>query len=288
MRDDTKPTKRYSASGSLNRVKPAREEKGNYNVRVVDRVVAILEELADGAGKFGDVALAEKLGLHKSTVHRLLAALQRNGFVEREPGCTKYGLGLRVFELGMAAASRLEILERAKPYLTELVKMSGETAHLGLLRQREVVSVVSVESLHSVRIPATVGRRIPLHCTSQGKAILAALPPDRVARHLKDYEFHRHTVNTIVSEHRFLAELAMVADRGYAVDNEEFEEGLRCIAAPVRDQSGNVAGAVSIAGPTFRVTGSRLSVLSRHVILLAGRLSTSLGYCGTALPKRSC
>ena len=252
----------------------------DYHVRVVDRVFAILEELADGSAKFGDVALAEKLGLHKSTVHRLLAVMQHNGFVEREPGSTKYRLGWRIFELGITAASHLDILERAKPYVTQLVETTGETAHLGVLRQGEVVSLVNVESRYTVRTPATVGRHIPLHCTSQGKAILAFLPPDQVARRLKGHVFTRHSANTILSKDRFLADLALVASRGYAVDNEEFEEGLRCIAAPVRDHSGDVAGAISIAGPTFRVTGARLPALSREVKRIAAELSAALGYRG--------
>ena len=258
----------------------AGEKKPGYHVRVVDRVFAILEELADGSAKFGDVALAERLGLHKSTVHRLLAVMQHNGFVEREPASTKYRLGWRIFELGMAAASRLDILERAKPYVTQLVEATGETAHLGVLRQGQVVSLVNVESRYTVRTPATVGRHIPLHCTSQGKAILAFFPPDQVARQLKGYVFTRHSANTIVSKDRFLADLALVASRGYAVDNEEFEEGLRCIAAPVRDHSGEVAGAISIAGPTFRVTGPRLPALSREVKRVAAELSAALGYRG--------
>ena len=266
-------------------MKPVKgEKKPNYQVRAVDRVVAILDELADGSGEFGDVALAEKLGLHKSTVHRLLAVLQRNGFVEREPGCTKYGLGWRIFELGMAAASRLDILGRAKPYVTELVEATGETAHLGVLRQGSVVSLVNVESRHTVRIPATVGRHIPLHCTSQGKAILAFLPPDQLERQLKDYVFSRHSDNTIVSKDRFLRDLALVASRGYAVDNEEYEGGLRCIGAPVYDHSGEVAGAISIAGPIFRVTGPRIPALSREVTRIAAGLSKALGYRGAAVP----
>lgn len=262
-------------------MKPATcEKKPDYQVRVIDRVIAILGELADASGSFGDVALADKLGLHKSTVHRLLAVLQRNGFVEREPGCTKYVLGWRIFELGMAAASRLDILQRARPFVAQLVEATGETAHLGVLRQGKVVSLVNVESRYTVRTPATVGRHIPLHCTSQGKAILASLPADQVARQLEDYTFSPQCINTILSKERFLAELALVARRGYAVDNEEFEEGLRCIAAPVRDHSGEVAGAISIAGPTFRVTGSRLPALSREVQKIAAELSTALGYRG--------
>jgi DNA-binding IclR family transcriptional regulator len=247
-------------------------------VRVVDRALAILEELADGSTSLGDVALAEKLGLHKSTVHRLVAVLQRKGFVERDPGSTKYRLGWRIFELGMAAASRLDVLERAKPYVTQLVEATGETAHFGVLRQGEVVSLVNVESSYTVRTPSTIGRHIPLHCTSQGKVILAFLPADQLASKLKDYVFSRHSANTIVTKERFLEELALVVNRGYAVDNEEFEEGLRCIGAPVLDHTQEVTGAISIAGPTFRVTGSRLPALSRVVKRIAAELSRALGY----------
>jgi DNA-binding IclR family transcriptional regulator len=158
------------------------------------------------------------------------------------------------------------------------VEATGETAHLGVLRQGEVVSLVNVESRYTVRTPATVGRHIPLHCTSQGKAILAFLPPEQVACRLKGYVFSKHSANTILSKDRFLADLALVASRGYAVDNEEFEEGLRCIAAPVHDHTQEVAGAISIAGPTYRVTGSRLPSLSREVMRVAADLSAALGY----------
>jgi len=103
----------------------------------------------------------------------------------------------------MAAASHLDILERAKPYVTQLVEATGETAHLGVLRQGEVVSLVNVESRYTVRTPATVGRHIPLHCTSQGKAILAFLPPTRWRVGLKGYVFSKHSANTIVSKDRF-------------------------------------------------------------------------------------
>jgi DNA-binding IclR family transcriptional regulator len=156
-----------------------------------------------------------------------------------------------------------------------------------VLRQGEVVSLVNVESRHTVRTPATVGRHIPLHCTSQGKAILAFLPPDQVARRLKGYVFSKHSANTIVSKDRFLEDLALAASRGYAVDNEEHEEGLRCIAAPVRDHSTEVVGAISIAGPTYRVTGARLPTLSREVMRIAAELSAALGYRPALAPGRS-
>jgi DNA-binding IclR family transcriptional regulator len=254
------------------------EHNHHYSVRVIDRVAALLDALSSAPGGLGDVELSKRLALHKSTVHRLLAVLDRNGFVERKPGRTKYGLGWRVFEWGMVAASRLDMIDRAKPHVAELVDMTGETAHLGVLRQGEIVSLVNVESQYSVRTPATVGRRIPLHCTSQGKAVLAFLPADQIEVHLKGHVFTPHSPNTITTKERFLAELALIANRGYAVDNEEYEEGLRCIAAPVWDYSGAVVAAIGIAGPRFRISGARLPALSRSVVDVAHRLSTAMGY----------
>lgn len=252
----------------------ATEHIRDYDVRVLNRAVAILNELATGLKEKSD--LSRNLGLHKSTVHRLLAVLDRNGFVERKPGGREYGLGWRVLELGMVAALRLNILDCVKPYLAELVDRTRETADLGVLCEGEVVSLLNVESLDSVRTPATIGRRVPLHCASEGKAILAFLPSEQIQEHLKGYVFTRRTRNTITTKQRFLGELAMVRERGYAVDNEEFEEGLRCIAAPVSNHSGTVTAATSIAGPAFRITGARFSVLARAVVQVAAELSTAL------------
>lgn len=256
----------------------ADERKGTYHVQVIDRAVAILDEIAKAPHDLSGIEISEKLGLHKSTVHRLLAVLDSNGLVERRPEGSRYGLGWRVFELGIVAASRLDLLERAKPHVARLVDLTGETAHFGVLRQGEVVSLVNVDSRYTVRTPATVGRRIPLHCTSQGKAILAFMPPEVVEEHLAGCVFTRLTRNTIPDRERFLEELALVRKRGYALDNEEFEEGLRCLAAPVHDHSGAVAGAVGIAGPSFRMSGARLSQLSRAVMEVAAGLSEALGF----------
>lgn len=256
----------------------ADEHSPVYHVQVIDRAVAILDQLSKAPHDLSCVELSEKLGLHKSTVHRLLAVLDSNGLVERRPGGKKYGLGWRVFEMGIVAASRLDLFDRAKPHVGRLVDLTGETAHFGVLRQGQVVSLVNVESRHTVRTPATVGRHIPLHCTSQGKAILAFLPPEAAQEQLKGCVFTRHTPNTILSQERYIAELALVRKRGYALDNEEFEEGLRCLAAPVRDHSGLVAGALGIAGPSFRVSAARLPDLSRAVMEVAARLSEDLGF----------
>jgi IclR family KDG regulon transcriptional repressor len=210
----------------------------DYHVLVIDRVIAILDELASEPHEKGDVDLAERLGLHKSTVHRLLAVMHRCGLVERKRGAAKYRLGWHLFELGVAAAPRLELLDRARPFVAELVRRTGETADFGVLLRGEVLSLVSVESRYTARTPATIGRRLPIHCTSQGKAILAFSDREQLQRQLRTCEFTKYTRNTITTQERFLAELALVASRGYAVDNEEFEDGLRCVAAPVRNTWG--------------------------------------------------
>jgi len=259
-----------------------------YHVRAADHVIAILDELGAGPAETGGLDLSEKLGLHKSTVHRLLAVLARWS-PNRAP--RKYTLGWRMFELGMIAASQLDIVDRTRPYVARLVELTGETAHLGILRQGGVVSLVNVEGRHTVRTPSTIGKRIPLHCTSQGKVLFAILPLEAVEKRLKRYAFTMHARNTITSQKRFLAELSAVAERGYAVDNEEFEAWLRRGAAPVRDRTGSVGAAISIAGPSFRVTAGRLPQMSRDVMKVAADLSAALAYApemrGQSAPRES-
>jgi IclR family KDG regulon transcriptional repressor len=262
-------------------MKPKRIRSGRsqeYHVQVLDRAFRILDELANGATDLAGIEISERVELHRSTAHRLLAVLEKNRFVERDADNARYRLGWRLFELGMIAASRLDLYERAKPELLRLVEETGETAHVGVLRQGEVISLLNVEGKPSVRTPATVGRRTPMHCTSQGKAILAFSPPTQLDTLLSGYRFASCTPNTITDSSRLCTELARVRRRGYALDNEEFELGLRCIAAPVRDHTGEVIAAISIAGPAFRIGGQQIPNLSRTVMAAAARLSASLGY----------
>jgi DNA-binding IclR family transcriptional regulator len=248
-----------------------------YKVQVLDRALAILNALATSNGCLGSTDLGERLNLSKSTVHRLLAVLERNRFVERDLDSGRFRLGLKLVELGSIALSRFDLHRLAKPFIERLVAETGETAHLGILRQTEVVSLVNAEGHHSVRTPSTVGRRSPVHCTSQGKVLLAHQQQALVDRFLRSYRFTPFTKNTIRGAAQFRAELAEVRSQGYALDDEEFEEGLRCVGAPVRDHSGKVIAAVSIAGPAFRVTRDHLPQLVRSVVSIANELSVSLG-----------
>jgi DNA-binding IclR family transcriptional regulator len=249
-----------------------------YSVRALDRALSILNALAEQDSEVGVTQLSEGLGMHKSTVHRLLAVLERNQYVEKNPADSKYHLGWKPFELGMRAVSRLDFCDLARPCLERLVKETGETAHLGILRQGDIISLVNAESQRTLSTPSTVGRRTPAHCTSLGKAILAFLPRPQITEFLRTHSLKPYTRHTITQASRLKVELGAIRKRGYALDNEEFEEGLLCIGAPVRNHAGKVMAAISIAGPAFRLGGEATAALARPVVEAAGRLSAALGY----------
>jgi len=249
-----------------------------YRVRVIDRVLRVLEILANVEPALTLVELSKRLGLPKSTVLRLLMVLESHRFVEKDAQNGAYRLGLKLFELGSKALAQLNISDRAKPHLEQLVCATGETAFVCVLDDGEVLSLARVESSRTVRIPSTVGWRAPAHCTAVGKALLAFLPePDRKAL-VKKRKLHAYTPNTITSLPRLQSELQLVRARGYAVDHEEMEEGLKCIAAPVREHSGKVVASLGILSPAFRLPEKKIPLLALSVMNEANELSVELGY----------
>jgi IclR family transcriptional regulator, KDG regulon repressor len=247
---------------------------GDYRVQVLDRTFAILSALAESNQLLGPTELGKRLSLNKSTVHRLLNVLEQHRFVERDLESSKYRLGLRLAELGSFAFPRVEFLAAAKPYVKQLASQTGEAAHLGVLNGAEILSVLHEAGDFDLHAASTVGRRSPFHCTSLGKAILAfRVDVDELVR---THRFIPYTRNTIRSSANFLTELNNVRKRGVAIDNEEFQEGLRCIGAPVQDAAGRVIAALSIAGPLSRITSARSRELAQSVIYAASGLSETI------------
>jgi DNA-binding IclR family transcriptional regulator len=249
-----------------------------YRSQVLDRTFQILDILADDGLGQGVTELAEKLSLHKSTTHRLIMVLESSRYVERDNATGKYRLGSRILELGLSALSRLDIYEIARPHLRNLVAESGETAHIGVMRNGEIISIVNVESTQALRTPSTIGTSHPAHCSSLGKAILAFGSAEAVDTFLEGRTLESYTRNTLTSVGVFLKEIESIRRSGYAIDDEEREEGLRCIGAPVWNSSGEVIAAVSIAGPVFRITRDRTASLAAAVTKAAGQISAALGY----------
>jgi DNA-binding IclR family transcriptional regulator len=252
-------------------------ERTLAGAQVVDRVVDILETFASQGPELGVSDVSRALGLKKATTHRLLASLLRRGIVAQDRETRRYRLGMKLWELGQLAISQVDWVERVKPYLQGLTDSSGETTHLAVLSDGQALYVEKVESSRSLRMPSQVGRRLPVHCTGVGKALVAFLPEEVLEGLLTRRGLAGMTPNTITDMDALQRELARVRERGYAVDNEEIEEGLRCIAAPVRDHTGHVVAAVSIAGPSSRLRPDTVPAQANDVVAAANGMSLALG-----------
>jgi DNA-binding IclR family transcriptional regulator len=237
-----------------------------------------LETLAHRGPDLSLTQLSEALELHKSTAHRLIRVLERHRLVEKNTNNGKYRLGLKLFELGTRAVSQLDLRERAHPFLEKVMLSTGETVHLCVYDEGEVVYVDKMEPARSVRMASTVGRRNPAYCTAVGKAMMAHLPEDEVEAAAQRHGMKRLTRNTICTLVELQAELAKVRAQGYAVDNEENEEGLSCVGAAVWGFSPYPMAAISVSGPTFRVTSDKIPLVAQAVMAGAAALSRELGH----------
>jgi DNA-binding IclR family transcriptional regulator len=249
-----------------------------YQVQVLDRALAILDKLSADGPDLSLGEISEKVELHKSTAHRLIMVLERHKLIERNSVNGRYRLGLKLFELGTRAVSQLDLRERARPFLERLVLETSETVHLCILDDSEVVYLDKVEPARSVRMATSVGRRNPAHCTAVGKAIMAYLSDVQVEEIVRKQGMKAMTVHTITSLIELKKELIAVRERGYAIDNEEIEEGVRCVGCVVRNFSGEPLAAISVSAPAFRLTKDKMKGLSQAVVTVANALSRELGF----------
>lgn len=253
------------------------EDKSKYSIQVLDRIVQILDCFTHEQPELQFTELQSCLDLHKSTLYRLLEAMRSYSLVEYDEKSGKYHLGLKLFQLGMIAMGRLEISECAASVLERLVEQTGETAHLCVLDGSDVVYISKFESKQTLRMPSNVGRRNPAYCTAVGKALLAYLSEEGLEDYLARTPLQSFTEKTVASPVTLKKQLREVVQRGYSIDDEEINEGLRCIGAPVRDYSRKVIAGISISGPTMRITKSRIPELAEYVMEAATSLSEKLG-----------
>jgi DNA-binding IclR family transcriptional regulator len=249
-----------------------------YSSQVLDRVVQILDCFGPGRPDLRLSELESATGLPKSTLYRLLEAMRAHRLIGLDETSGAYHLGLRLFEMGSAAVERLALDTYAHPILEQLANVSGETAHLCVLDGADVVYIAKVECTRTLRIPSAVGQRNPAYCTGVGKAILAHLAPAQIDAYLGATRFQSFTKKTLTTPAELKANLRQIVAQGFAIDDQEREEGVRCVAAPVRDHRGRVIAAISIAGPSMRVTKERVPELAAHVIQAANDISAKLGY----------
>jgi DNA-binding IclR family transcriptional regulator len=260
------------------RVPQSKTHRSPYRVQVLDRALAALQILADRGSECSLAELCTLMKLHKSTVHRLMMVLEQHRLVDKNPDTGRYRLGLKLFELGSKALGTTDLRRHARPYLDRLQRELGETVFFCMLDEGQVFYLEKIESQQSVRTGCTVGSRAPVHCTAVGKAMLAELGDTEVNGIVRRWGLKSMTEKTITTASALKTELKAIRSRGYAIDNEEKEEGLRCVSAAVRGDSGKLLAALSVSGPAFRVTQDRVPEIGRAVMQAAGELSQQLGY----------
>jgi len=246
----------------------------------VRNAARLLKEFSGVDKQLGVTELSARLGLGKSTVHRLLATLAEERLLERDAESGRYRLGLGMYELGAVVTAHVDLREAAMPALVSLRQRTGETVHVAVLDGLEVVYVERLDSLHTLRIFSRVGHRLPAHATSSGKVLLAGLPPEMLDARLRRWQPVAMTPHTITDERALRAELRLVAKRGWAENVEEGELGVASVGAPIRGTDGTVTAAVSVVGPITRVKGASLRRFCGAVVEAANAISSRLGYRG--------
>ncbi|WP_336338293.1 IclR family transcriptional regulator [Haloarcula brevis] len=229
----------------------APEENTITATRTSLRIVEALKRL-DGAGT---TAVANHLDIAKSTVHNHLRTLEDEGYITKEGSA--YRVGLRFLELGEYKRHRMDIYETARPEVASLAEETGEMANVAVEEHGEGVYLARAEGTEAVTVDTYGGKRVNLHCTALGKAILAELPEERVDAIVDEHGLPARTENTITDRAALKSELADIRERGHACDHEERLPGLRCVAAPVTSVDGDPVAALSVSGPTSRIKGDR-------------------------------
>lgn len=263
----------------LDIVKNEKEQhpSGPYKVQVLDRAVSILEILSNAEDEMSLGELTTSIGLHKSTVHRLLMVLESHRLVDKSPLYGRYRLGLKLFELGSRAVANIKLRERARPRLVWLANQVGETVHLCILDRGEILLIERIQPERSIRLSSRIGMRGRAHSNSAGKAILAHLPEGQVRAILEERGMDALTPKTITSPDALMAELALTRERGYAFDDEEAEEGVRGLAMPIFGIETGVVASISALGPAYRFDEAHRATTIQSLKTVALELSEHMG-----------
>ncbi len=256
---------------------------GPYQLHSLDRAVAVLEMLGESDMPLSLAEVCQRMSLHKSTAHRSLMVLERSALIERTPE-NRYRLGLKLYELGNRAVEQIDLRTRVHPYFRRLASQVGETVHLGVLQKTSVVYLDKVEPNRRVCISSKTGTSNPVYCTSMGKAMLAFQPAEAIEQIVSTIRFVRYTPKTLASKEALLKALERVRRRGYAIDDQEIEVGVRCIGAPIFDDRRRAIAAVSVSGPTSRITAQSMPEIAERLLLCCREISASLGLRGKKRP----
>jgi DNA-binding IclR family transcriptional regulator len=263
---------------------PTRDvEKGRLSS--VATSVRLLKAFSEEQVEIGISDLAKRLGVAKSTVHRLAVTLVADGMLEQNSDTGKYRLGIALFRLGALVRRRMDISSQGRPYLYALREKTNETVHLAILDGTEIMYVYNLESTQAIRMRSDLGVRKPAYCTAEGQAILA-FQPQPVIDAVIAQGLTPRTPQTITDPVELIKALGVVRQRGCAIEDEESEIGMRGISAPIRNDAGDVVAAVGLAGPATRLSKKAIAAFVPHVIETADLVSSRLGHRSSGIAAR--
>lgn len=244
----------------------------------IDRALQVLELFNLEKFEWGVTEISTALNMYKSSVHNVLTTLVQRGFLMKDSETDKYRLSIKFFELGSVVIKNMDLRKIAHPYIERLSKKFNETVHLGVLDNGRVISIEQEKSSKSLNARIEIGKGAPLHCTAVGKAIMAYLPESEISLIIEEKGLEKFTENTITTKGGLKSEFKRIREQGYAVDNMEHEEGVRCIASPIWDYSGSVIASISVSGPAFRINENNISDISKKIKEYCSYISKEMGH----------
>jgi len=239
------------------------------SIRAVERALDVLMCFTNQTPELSMTQISEMVGINKSTVHRLLATLEGKRFVERDSVTGIYRPGIRLLQMAFLTLEHNDLRRLATPFLHTLCDQHRENVNLSVLDDADVIYLAVIESPQRVKLAAAPGQRLPAFCTASGKAILAYLPEENV-RQILEFEMPRYTQNTITSQGAFFEDIRCTRERGFAISEQEFEEGINALAAPICNHP---IASVSIAGPAYRLTRARMIEIGPNLVITANNIA---------------
>jgi len=261
------------------RVKKVTKANGQSSgqVQSLCRALSILNVIADDDHGLTMTEIAQRAGLPMSTTHRLLTTLQHETYVRYDNDQSLWKMGVQAFIIGNAFVRSRDIIATSRPFMAALMEQSGETTNLAVADQGECIYLAQVECRQMMRVQAKPGSRVPIHSSAVGKALLAAMPPEKARKFIQMREFERATTNTVIDQKALCKEVEEVREKHFARDDEEHCVGLRCVASAIFDEFGEPIAAVSLSGPRARVSDERFPILGAMVQETAAQITAAMG-----------
>ncbi len=247
-------------------------------VQVIDRALDILELLSMEKDGLGITEISIRLNINKSTVHRIVTALVERGYIQKDTSRLVYKLGLKFVELSSMYLNNIELKTEAKTYLWELTNKFGLATHLGILDSTEIVYIDKVDVVSSRRLYSKIGLRIPVYCSALGKSMLSGMTNKECDLLLSKCSFEKFTTNTLTTKEELIEQINTYKIKGWFLDDEEHDEGIRCISSPIYDYMGKVIAAISISGANTLISTENQEEVGNIMVETARKISKRLGY----------